>query len=54
MNGGTSYPWVLHTAIDTTDVRGLAEFYREFLGLRCRSGYEPPWKRWSRASTKWV
>jgi hypothetical protein len=38
MNGDTSYPWLLHTAIDTADVRGLAEFYRELLGLRYRSG----------------
>lgn len=36
------YPRLLHTAIDTTDVRGLAEFYREFLGLRYRPGDEPP------------
>ena len=32
----------MHTAIDTTDGRGLAEFYREFLGLRYRPGDEPP------------
>lgn len=32
----------MHTAIDTTDARGLAEFYREFLGLRYRTGDEPP------------
>jgi hypothetical protein len=32
----------LHTAIDTTDARGLAEFYRELLGLRYRPGDEPP------------
>jgi catechol 2,3-dioxygenase-like lactoylglutathione lyase family enzyme len=36
------YPRLLHTAIDTTDVRGLAEFYREFLGLRYRPGDEAP------------
>jgi hypothetical protein len=28
--------------IDGTDVRGLAEFYRELLGLRYRPGDEPP------------
>jgi catechol 2,3-dioxygenase-like lactoylglutathione lyase family enzyme len=33
---------MLHTAIDTTDARGLAEFYRELLGLRYRPGDEPP------------
>jgi catechol 2,3-dioxygenase-like lactoylglutathione lyase family enzyme len=36
------YPKLLHTAIDTTDCRGLAEFYRELLGLRYRPGDEPP------------
>ena len=36
------YPQLLHTAIDTTDARGLAEFYRELLGLRYRPGDEPP------------
>jgi catechol-2,3-dioxygenase len=35
-------PQLLHTAIDTTDCRGLAEFYRELLGLRYRPGDEPP------------
>ncbi|MFY9914769.1 MAG: VOC family protein [Nocardioidaceae bacterium] len=38
----TDYPQLLHTAIDTTDVRGLAEFYRELLGLQYRPGDEPP------------
>jgi catechol 2,3-dioxygenase-like lactoylglutathione lyase family enzyme len=32
----------LHTVIDTTDVRGLAEFYRELLGLQYRPGDEEP------------
>ena len=36
------YPQLLHTAIDTTHCRGLAEFYRELLGLRYRPGDEPP------------
>ncbi|HET8559488.1 MAG TPA: VOC family protein [Marmoricola sp.] len=36
----TSYPKLLHTVLDTTDVRGLAEFYRELLGLRYRPGDE--------------
>ena len=36
------YPQLLHTAIDTTDVRALAEFYRQLLGLQYRHGDEPP------------
>jgi catechol-2,3-dioxygenase len=32
----------MHTALDATDCRGLAEFYRQFLGLRYRPGDEPP------------
>lgn len=36
------YPQLLHTVLDGTDVRGLAEFYRELLGLRYRPGDEPP------------
>ena len=36
------YPRLLHTALDTTDCRGLAEFYRALLGLQYRSGDEPP------------
>ncbi|RHW26136.1 VOC family protein [Nocardioides immobilis] len=36
------YPHLLQTAIDTTDCRGLAEFYRELLGARYRPGDEPP------------
>ncbi len=30
------------TVLDTTDARGLAEFYRELLGLAYRPGDEPP------------
>src|SRR5579859_4283072 len=36
------YPQLLHTVVDATDVRQLAEFYRELLGLRYRPGDEPP------------
>ena len=36
------FPWLMHTAIDTTDCRGLAEFYRELLGLQYRPGDEAP------------
>jgi catechol 2,3-dioxygenase-like lactoylglutathione lyase family enzyme len=42
MDGVTTYPRILHTAIDTTDCRRLAEFYRVLLGLRYRPGDEPP------------
>lgn len=38
----SDYPQLLHTAIDTTDVRALAEFYRQLLGLQYRQGDEPP------------
>ena len=37
-----TYPRLLQTVLDTTDPRGLAEFYREFLGYRYRAGDEPP------------
>jgi catechol 2,3-dioxygenase-like lactoylglutathione lyase family enzyme len=36
------YPHLLQTAIDTTDCRGLAEFYRELLGAQYREGDELP------------
>ena len=38
----TDYPRLLHTVLDTTEPRRLAEFYRELLGLRYRPGDEPP------------
>ena len=38
----TDVPMLLHTVIDTPDVRGLAEFYRQLLGLQYRPGDEPP------------
>ena len=38
----TEFPVLLHTAIDGRDCRGLAEFYRQLLGLRYREGDEPP------------
>lgn len=38
----TEYPQLLQTAIETTDTRALAEFYRQLLGLRYRQGDEPP------------
>jgi catechol 2,3-dioxygenase-like lactoylglutathione lyase family enzyme len=38
----TGFPKLLHTVLDATDVRRVAEFYRELLGLRYRPGDEPP------------
>ena len=49
----TSYPKYLHTVLDTTDVRGLAEFYRDLLGLVYRPGDEPPADR-SADDADWV
>lgn len=37
----SSYPVLMHTAIDAPDCRGLAEFYRQLLGLQYRPGDEP-------------
>ena len=36
------YPQLLHTVLDTTSPRELAEFYRELLGLAYRPGDAPP------------
>jgi catechol-2,3-dioxygenase len=38
----SNFPLLMHTAIDAPDCRGLAEFYRELLGLKYRPGDEPP------------
>jgi len=38
----SEFPRLLHTALDTTDARGLAEFYRQLLGLHYQRGDEPP------------
>jgi catechol 2,3-dioxygenase-like lactoylglutathione lyase family enzyme len=35
-------PVLRQVVLDTTDARGLAEFYRDLLGLRYRPGDEPP------------
>lgn len=37
-----SHPILLHMTIDARDSRGLAEFYRQLLGLHYRPGEEPP------------
>ncbi|WP_168216991.1 VOC family protein [Cellulomonas sp. Y8] len=39
---GAARPRVVQTVLDTTDPRGLAEFYRELLGMSYRPGDEPP------------
>jgi len=36
------HPVLMHTALDATDCRGLAEFYRQFLGLHYRPGDDIP------------
>jgi catechol 2,3-dioxygenase-like lactoylglutathione lyase family enzyme len=36
------YPELMHTALDATDARALAEFYRQLLGLQYRPGDEEP------------
>ncbi len=38
----SEFPVLMHTAIDAADCRGLAEFYRQLLGLRYRPGDEAP------------
>lgn len=49
----------MHTALATTGARGLAEFYRQLLGLHYRPGDEPPtdgdadadwWCSWTRGA----
>ena len=36
------FPTLCTVVLDTTDARGLAEFYRELLGFAYRAGDEPP------------
>ena len=40
-HGAGVRPELLHTVLDATDVRSLADFYRELLGLVYRPGDEP-------------
>jgi Glyoxalase-like domain len=42
MAGDRSHPQLLQVVLDTTDARGLAEFYRQLLGYVYRPGDEPP------------
>lgn len=37
-----TYPHIAQVVLDSTDVRMLAEFYRQFFGLEYRQGDEPP------------
>jgi hypothetical protein len=37
-----AFPKLLQVVLDSTNARGLAEFYRQLLGLRYRPGDEPP------------
>jgi catechol 2,3-dioxygenase-like lactoylglutathione lyase family enzyme len=37
-----TFPVLIHTALDATDCRALAEFYRALLGLHYRPGDEAP------------
>jgi catechol 2,3-dioxygenase-like lactoylglutathione lyase family enzyme len=37
-----SFPSLLQVVLDTNDARGLAEFYRQLLGLHYRPGDESP------------
>jgi hypothetical protein len=39
---GERFPLLVQVVLDTTDARGLAEFYRRLLGYRYRPGDEPP------------
>jgi hypothetical protein len=36
------YPRLFEVVFDTTDARGLAEFYRQLLGWQYQPGDEPP------------
>ena len=42
MSSGESFPSWRQVVLDTTDPRGLAEFYRQLLGFAYRPGDEPP------------
>ena len=42
MTAQHGFPIVRQIVLDTTDARGLAEFYRQLLGWQYRPGDEPP------------
>lgn len=37
-----TFPQIVQVVLDTTDARGLAEFYRQLFGLKYRDGDAPP------------
>ncbi len=47
------YPQLLHTVLDTTKPRELAEFYRQLLNLQYGPGDEPP-ADWARDDADWL
>lgn len=49
-----TYPEIVQTVLDTANPRLLAEFYREFLGLRYRAGDEPPESADDRRGREWL
>jgi Glyoxalase-like domain len=42
VNARRGFPELVQVVLDSTDVRALAEFYRELLGFQYRPGDEPP------------
>jgi hypothetical protein len=42
MQGEPEVPLLRQVVLDGTDIRALAEFYRQLLGLRYPPGHEPP------------
>jgi len=42
VEAGRGFPELLQVVLDSTDIRALAEFYRQLLGLQYRPGDEPP------------
>jgi hypothetical protein len=42
VNGERRVPALCQVVLDGTDIRALAEFYRQLLGLKYRPGDEPP------------
>ncbi len=47
------YPQLLHTVVDALNIRELAEFYHQLLGLAYAPGSEPP-AAGKRASEDWL
>jgi catechol-2,3-dioxygenase len=49
-----SFPTFRQVVLDTTNARGLAEFYRQLMGLRYRPGDEPPADGPDAAGEEWL